>query len=225
MPICLKFTLLVLLFFATASESFGICKWVDEKGVVHYAETCPEDVDSSDVPIEPPPPQEQIDETTLRAEKLRSEAKARHEQQEREKEQEALEYMELEKTSDTMNSRCAEARWNLEILRKQLPVYYDENNELHYNRSLHHYWYEGQRTYLDDQQRAAEISRYAMVEAQTCTGSESDIRDRIIMYMEKRDAEICKHLRIKLAKMKELNTGIPSGEMRELEQTIATRCR
>ena len=90
---------------------------------------------------------------------------------------------------------------------------------------MHDYWYTGRRTYLDDERRAAEITHYNMVEEQTCTGSEADIRERISMYMEKRDSEVCQHLRNKLVNLKKFNTGIPSDEMRELEELIATRCR
>jgi len=177
------------------------------------------------VPIEPPPPQEQIDATARRMEKLRSDVKAHATEIDREEDRKSQEAVGREQASDTMNRRCAEARWNLEILRKQLPVYYDEENQLHYKRSLHDYWYAGQRTYLDDERRAAEITHYTMVEEQSCTGSEADIRERISMYMERRDSEICQHLRNKLANMQELSTGIPSDEMRELEELIATRCR
>lgn len=221
----LRSVLLVLVLVFAASESAGICKWVDENGVVHYAETCPEDSSSSEVRIEPPPPQEQIDATARRMEKLRSDVKAHATEREQEEDQNSQQTEKLEQTSDTMNRRCAEARWNLEILRKQLPVYYDDENQLHYKRSLHDYWYTGQRTYLDDERRAAEITHYTMVEEQTCTGSEADIRERISMYMEKRDSEVCQHLRNKLVNMKKFNTGIPSDEMRELEELIATRCR
>ena len=221
----LKLALLVLLLIAMASEAAGICKWTDENGVVHYAETCPEDSHSTLVPIEPPPSQQQIDATAETAEKLRSEISARHAQADREKDQEALQKRELEETSGANNRSCAEAWWNLGILQEQLPVYYDEDHQLHFNQSLHDYWYAGPRTYLDDQQRAAEILNYTMVTAQTCTGSEADSRGRARLYMEKIDGEICLDLRNKLENMKKLSTGIPSDEMRELEETIASRCR
>jgi hypothetical protein len=39
----------------------GICKWVDENGVTHYAERCPEQVDAREIEIQPPPSQEQVD--------------------------------------------------------------------------------------------------------------------------------------------------------------------
>lgn len=42
--------------------SAGMCKWVDENGCVHYAETCPEGVAGTEVQIQPPPSQEQVTE-------------------------------------------------------------------------------------------------------------------------------------------------------------------
>jgi len=221
----LKLVLLAILLILMAPESAGICKWVDKDGVVHYAETCPEDTRSTEVQIEPPPTQQQIEATRERADRVRSEIQARSAQKEQEKEQKSGEKQPSDKSTDTMNKNCAEAKWNLEILRKQLPVYYDQENRLHYNRSLHSYWYEGQRTYLDDPERAAKILHYAQLEQQTCTESEADIRARIKMYMENRDREICQHLKSKLENMKKFSTGIPSDEMRELEETIATKCR
>lgn len=212
----LKLVLLAILLITITPESAGICKWVDEDGVVHYAERCPEDSGSAEVRIEAPPSQEQIDITMERAQRLRSEVQARHAQIDQDKDQQTPEKQSLESTRDVMIRNCAEARWSLEVLRKQLPVYYDNENQLHYKRSLHDYWYEGQRTYLDDQQREAEILDQTSIEQQTCTGSEADIRERIRIYMEKREREVCRHLQHKLAGMREMSTGIPSDEIREL---------
>jgi hypothetical protein len=217
--------LLVLLLVSVAFETAAICKWVDEDGVVHYAETCPEGLDASEVEIEPPPSQERVDAAAGRSETVRAEIHARKAQSNIEKTRATLEKQQSEETSAELNQRCAEARWNLQILRMQLPVYYDEEHQLHDNRSLHHYWYEGPRTYLDDQQRADEILRFSAIEERTCTGSSDDIRDRIMIYMEKRDREICNSLRDKLAELRKIHTGIPSDEMRELEATIANKCR
>lgn len=221
----IKLALLAILLILITPESAAICKWVDEDGIVHYAENCPEDSDSSEVRIKAPPSQEQIDASTERSERLKSVVSTRKAQESLEKNQASAKMQNLEKTTDNMIRTCAEARWNLGILQKQLPVYYDEENQLHYKRSLHDYWYEGQRTYLDDQQRETEIRHYTQVEQQTCTESESGSRERIRIYMEKRDNEICRHLEQKLANMKKFSTGIPSSEMRELEQTIDTNCR
>jgi hypothetical protein len=44
-----------------------LCKWVDENGTVHYAENCPDKVDSEMVVIRPPPSEAQIAEAETRA--------------------------------------------------------------------------------------------------------------------------------------------------------------
>lgn len=217
--------LLALLLFLIAPDTAGICKWVDKDGVVHYAETCPEDTNSTEVQIEAPPTPAQIEATSKRMEKIQSETKTRKEQKDLEKRQELLDKQAREEISDSMVRKCAEARWNLTILHKQLPVYYDEANQLHFNRSLHDYWYEGQRVYLDDQQRQLKIEHYTQIESQTCTASEEDIRERIGIYLQKSHRDACMSLRNKLKNMRKSSTGIPSDEMRELEKLINTRCQ
>ena len=159
----LKLLLVILLIGFVVTNISGICKWVDENGVVHYAETCPEDVNTSDVQIHKPPSQEQVEATTRRSEKIREDTQARSERREQEKEQQVMERQVREDTREIMTDKCAEARWNLTILHKQLPVYIDEENLFHFNRSLHDSWYTGRRTYLDDPQRQAEIAHYTRV--------------------------------------------------------------
>jgi len=53
-----------LVFSLASQDSSGFCKWVDKEGVTHYAETCPEDVDSTEVVLPDPPTQEQTRETS-----------------------------------------------------------------------------------------------------------------------------------------------------------------
>lgn len=47
-----------------------ICKWVDEDGVTHYADRCPENVGAEQVEITPPPSAERIEEARRQAESL-----------------------------------------------------------------------------------------------------------------------------------------------------------
>lgn len=47
-----------------------ICKWVDDRGVTHYAERCPEEVDSEPVEIQPPPTEAQQEAARQRSEAL-----------------------------------------------------------------------------------------------------------------------------------------------------------
>jgi len=47
-----------------------ICKWVDENGVTHYAEKCPEQVDSTEVNIHAPPSNKQVEDARQRSQAL-----------------------------------------------------------------------------------------------------------------------------------------------------------
>lgn len=49
------------------TASADLCKWVDEYGTVHYAESCPGDVNSVAVELQPPPSQAQVAEAEKRS--------------------------------------------------------------------------------------------------------------------------------------------------------------
>ena len=224
MSTALKFAILTVLI-GLASNSEGYCKWQDSDGVTHYAESCPDQAESTEVQIQPPPTREQIDESERRSEDMLSETRARSVEREREKENK----VEVEKASadsrDSLIRSCAEARWNLEILKTQRPVYLDDKHRLQFNQSLFDQYYQGQRTYLEDQQRQADIARYAGIEERTCTADEADIRERIKIYREMNMETLCVHFEKGLEDMRRANTGIPSDKMREQEELINTWCR
>lgn len=59
MRIRLPRALIALLLLLVAGHGWSdghFCKWVDEHGVTHYAERCPDEVDASDVAVDEPPP-------------------------------------------------------------------------------------------------------------------------------------------------------------------------
>jgi len=137
-----------------------ICKWVDEKGVTHYAAECPEKVDAQEVEIQKGPTEQEIEQAQKRSQQLLDKRAARRELEKQEKEQKALAEQALLKEQEHKEAICVDAARNNFLLRYSLPVYFDENNELHCDRSLHHYWYEGERVYLSDKERQAEMKRY-----------------------------------------------------------------
>jgi|GEM_PF-922451 len=57
--------------FAPGSAIPDVCKWVDEDGCVHYAETCPEGVEGSDVSLEPPPSRQRTEAAERRSAETR----------------------------------------------------------------------------------------------------------------------------------------------------------
>ena len=53
----------------------GFCKWVDENGVVHYAETCPDDVDGTEIDTQAPPSHERVEQAVRSSEQLLEQVK------------------------------------------------------------------------------------------------------------------------------------------------------
>jgi hypothetical protein len=60
-----------IMLLANCAPVLGICKWVDEDGVVHYAESCPEDQEGSTVDMAPQPGSAEVEAARLRSEQLR----------------------------------------------------------------------------------------------------------------------------------------------------------
>jgi len=65
--------------YVSGAVNAEMCKWVDENGTVHYAESCPEKVESVEVEIQPPPSQTQVAEAerlSVESRKLLSDRKS-----------------------------------------------------------------------------------------------------------------------------------------------------
>ena len=73
----LKFVVLLILLAYSGRGSTEFCKWEDENGVIHYAETCPEDVESIKVDTQPPPSQTQVEDAKKRSLQLTETGQAR----------------------------------------------------------------------------------------------------------------------------------------------------
>jgi hypothetical protein len=134
---------------AMASEVY---KWVDEEGNVHYSDTPPENVESERVQVDVAPPrgdasaERVLERAEQTRERLAAERDARAAAEEAEAERHAAD-----------RQRCVFARQQLISLQQNLPVYRDETGKLR-TRSEYDV-YEGEREYLDDEQRALEIVR------------------------------------------------------------------
>ncbi|MEM1411116.1 MAG: DUF4124 domain-containing protein [Pseudomonadota bacterium] len=59
--------LFLLGFLANPMAALAICKWVDEDGVTHFADVCPEEADADQVELAPEPTEEQALEAEQRA--------------------------------------------------------------------------------------------------------------------------------------------------------------
>ena len=160
------FMLILFLLVIPWSAQGEMCRWVDENGTVHYAEKCPEGVKGSGVRIDPGPTADQV--------RAAQEISRQHEQGRRDRD-----VAEPEPASSAQDSVsveiCIDATLAEDTLERPLPVYFDESGELHHGRSSHSQTYQGERRYLDDAERQAELTRVRQLISQHCGESKSDI--------------------------------------------------
>ena len=147
-----------------------VYKWVDENGVVHFSDSPPESTKSESIEpqkLELPSPAETqsapdgegvydraIEDTRAWLEK-HNENRARTRE-----EREAREKAEL-----TSAENCAKAIHRLNILKKQCPVFYDSAGYLRDQCPGIYYSYAGERTYIDDKERAELVAHYEKIVA------------------------------------------------------------
>lgn len=131
-----------------------IYRWVDEHGNVHYGDCPPPECEGVEVPPAPGPSPEEAERARERLERLREEQRRAEEIRRQAAEVERLRKEEAERIAVYRKRRCILARQNLHMLEMQRPVYYIDER--------------GERVYLDDQARAAEMERMRAEIAEYC---------------------------------------------------------
>jgi hypothetical protein len=100
-----------------------MCKWVDEQGCVHYAETCPEGVESESVTLHPPP-------STKAAEEASKRFSGTGDSQDINEKSPPDTSKVTEFEFKQMLQLCTSARLSLQALARGLPVYYNDQGQL-----------------------------------------------------------------------------------------------
>ncbi len=216
----MKILRLVVLFLLLSFAGPGVaefCKWVDENGVVHYAETCPEDVDSTEIETQAPPSQAQVEEAKRRLEQLQDERQARREVEMQEAEQKAAEEQQLRAGKSAQTELCYEARTNLQILGTQRPIYFDEVGKIRLQSLYDSDTYEGKRTYIDDDDRQINFERWNQIALDNC---ESDIE----LYENQSKPSECQFWMAELARREKPSRRTPSSEIEVVQKKILKWC-
>jgi hypothetical protein len=161
----LKTDLVILLsVFALFLGGSDIYKWVDEDGVVHYTDQPPGDQQSieMDVPDEygqvAAPQGESVYDEVIEEQRARREARTL------EQEQESREREARQKEEALSEENCAKAIHYLNTLKRQCPVFYDGAGIMRAQCPGYFYSFvEGDRTYIEDDERAELIEHYSAV--------------------------------------------------------------
>jgi hypothetical protein len=146
------------------SSSYGdnLCKWVDEDGATHYAESCPEGVNSHEVEIQAPPGRAQADEA--------SSVYADPKTADTEPEEEPAQTTEWSSSElEQMKSRCVTAMLNLDALSQGRGIYYDSQGQLQADlyQSVR-YQYDRSARYLDAKAMSRSEAQWRLVEQDNC---------------------------------------------------------
>jgi len=205
----------------------AFCKWVDESGAVHYAETCPEDVDSTEIETQALPSQEQVEDAIRGLEQLQEKRKVQREFKNQQAEKKAAEKQQLRAEKGAQTELCVKAIMNLAALGQPGPDYYDEAGELHNIRSSHSEWYEGDRRFLTYFERRNEFMHWVQVNIDNCdpvVDSKSGEKKLHELYGEKNQQAECQYRRAQLAKLEEPRRRTPKSEIEVVKKLILKWC-
>lgn len=220
-----------------------MCKWVDENGTVHYAETCPEGVNGTLVRTAPPPSQEELEQAIRRSEEMLQQRRQRSSTSDQDKAEIMTALREGRSELQAINERCEVAFAEREMLRIDLPVYRDQAGQLHHRDSLHHHSYEGPRTYLENDERATALQTVEKLIDQDCAGIRPAKQSYIYRYLDRPTldemlqlledmqtyegppvSDTCRYARLMLNDLEALKSGIPSDDEREFERRVNQHC-
>lgn len=132
---------------ATGAFAQTLYKWVDEKGVTHYSEKPPEDRKAAKVEIKVEPAKPGADDWRAREQQFRQRQIEQSQKDQAAAQQKARADAERDK-------RCRRARESLDSLRNA--------------RRLHTLDEKGERVYLEDSQRPAEIAKWEREASEAC---------------------------------------------------------
>ena len=209
------FIVLLLAGSLVAADS-EVYKWVDEEGNVHYSDTPPENVESEEVQIDVAPAAGDGSTERLLERAEQSRARLAAEREARAAEKEAGK---AQQAADSQ--RCVYARQQMISLQQQLPVYRDETGKL---RTKSRYdVYEGEREYLDDSQRAAEILRVQKDIEQYCERP-GDRGEQFAAAWDRRMSKRCEAARARLATA-EADRHSPRQTIEEAKAEVELYCK
>jgi hypothetical protein len=145
-----------------------ICKWVDDEGVTHFANECPDGVEASSVAVDESPTAEQLADAENRSKQLYNNRTANRDSSEQEDAEQSRERQQSKRDASRRTSECRKSIRELGILSMQRPIFYDGNGRLHHDREGFAYTYNGPRRYVEDKERAQLIEHWSTVQAENC---------------------------------------------------------
>lgn len=218
--------LLTLGFSLSALAGPPAYKWVDPDGVVHYLEAPPENVTCETMDLDEPLSEEQTAAARGIYEQVIKDLAARRAADLRARQERRMTREQREAVSDYLANQCVKASRNLLVLGIERPVYYDDTGEVHCERSMHSNWYEGERRYLDDEERSVLQLVWSGQFLKFCEPDPSveEIEQRVDAWVRLRTMQHCDYWRAALAKARKPESRTPTSEIKKLETRLERYC-
>lgn len=213
--------LLLALFILSPTQSTAeIYRWLDSEGKVHYGDKPTRSLETERIEVSPRSATSSAEAQQLR-QRLLKQAREVDERRQEEKAKSATEGAKKQQAI-AQAQRCTDARKRLAKLQEQLPIYRDGQGRLRVK------WirdtYKGQREYLDDPTRAAEINLTRQEIASACTKPE----DMALQKQAHKEWILSEHCAAARADLESLLRPGANASRYTIEQTrkaIETACR
>lgn len=205
-----------MLVLATTLVSTTVCaevyKWVDERGVTHYSETAPDTGTARKLNVAPPPSEESRAEALERANKESIEAGRAEVERRRLSDLQRDADAAARRRKDVQEMHCNQARQQLAVLTRGGPVY--RRNSM------------GERVYLEDNQRDAEIGRLQREVQASCSASEDGYIRPEAVQPARQDAvlELCLQARERLAELQQPSMRSSPTDIRQAQEVVNRFC-
>ena len=220
-----------------------MCKWVDENGVVHYAEACPEGIEGASVKTRPGPSPAEVASAQERSDAMQKQRAAAHES-DLAAQQARAGQVQAWHDQEELNARCEHSFREVDLLNLDMPVYRDSGGRLHHQESLHHHYYNGPRAYVDDDERSAQLAELAAQISRECANVHPARSTHVYRFNDKPNVDetielledmtlpggppmedVCTYARLTFQDMRKIESGIPSDKQRELDRLMNEHCQ
>lgn len=159
------FTLIVFSLATVLAWPAEVYKWIDKDGVVHYTDRPPAETTAQEIEVPEQYPEATSPETDSVYSQTIEELNLRKAQRMKEKEAEKQARAEALEKEQTSEAYCARAIHRLNTLKKECPVFYDGAGILRAACPGYVIFYEGERSYIDDDEREQLIEQYSKIVA------------------------------------------------------------
>ncbi len=201
----------------SAALSADVYKWVDEEGQVHYGDEPPASAETETVPSPPPVDREEAARRRDRLEQAVKEMEVRIEER---RAKVAKKEVERQKRSG-VRQRCLGLRRELDVLDSGMPAYRDDKGRFRVD------WrydpYQGERQYLDDDERGVEIERVRGEITEHC-GDPDDPEARRLAREQQIRAEHCEMARANLKFLMQRRVRASDDKIEAQRHLVAEYC-